>query len=138
MKKMIKVVAAVIENQQAEILCALRSRHMSLPGLWEFPGGKVENGENLQAALEREILEELACHITAHEIIHEHIHEYESFIIQLIAIRAELISGIPQATEHASLLWLKRDYLNSLVWAPADLPAVNKVIHQTTKAENVQ
>ena len=53
MKKSIKVVAAIIENENNEILCALRSPSMSLPNMWEFPGGKVEEGESLGAAIER-------------------------------------------------------------------------------------
>ena len=57
MKKSIKVVAAIIENDNNEILCALRSPSMSLPNMWEFPGGKVEEGESLGAAIEREIRE---------------------------------------------------------------------------------
>ena len=47
MKKLIKVVGAIIENENNEILCALRSTKMSLPNLWEFPGGKIEDGESL-------------------------------------------------------------------------------------------
>lgn len=135
-KKRVKVVAAVIENENQEILCALRSTNMSIPNMWEFPGGKVEEGENLQEALEREIYEELTCKITAHEVINEHVHEYDTFIIQLIALRAKLLSGTPVAIEHDALIWLTRENLHSLVWAPADIPAVNNVIDQTTKAEN--
>ena len=55
---MIKVVAAIIENENNEILCALRSPEMSLPNLWEFPGGKVESNESLFDAIEREIHED--------------------------------------------------------------------------------
>ena len=61
MEKRVKVVAAIIENEQNEILCALRSPVMSLPNKWEFPGGKVEKGEDIYSALEREISEELGC-----------------------------------------------------------------------------
>ena len=55
MKKTIKVVGAIIENSNSEILCALRSPKMSMPNLWEFPGGKIENGESIGQAIEREI-----------------------------------------------------------------------------------
>ncbi|TDL31963.1 (deoxy)nucleoside triphosphate pyrophosphohydrolase [Jeotgalibacillus sp. S-D1] len=130
MKKQVKVVAAVIENEKNEILCALRSTSMLIPNMWEFPGGKVEKGENLQEALEREITEELRCEIKAHEIINENIHEYDSFIIQLVSLRAELISGIPIAIEHAKLIWLPRENLPSLLWAPADIPAVEEIMKQ--------
>lgn len=49
MKKTIKVVAAIIENEKQEILCALRSPKMSIPNMWEFPGGKVEEGKKLKS-----------------------------------------------------------------------------------------
>ena len=61
MKKKIKVVAAVIRNDKNQILCALRSEKMSLPNFWEFPGGKIEAGEEPKETLVREIKEELNC-----------------------------------------------------------------------------
>ena len=134
-RKVVKVVAAIIKR--GDRIFATQRGYGEFKDGWEFPGGKVEDGENLQEALEREIYEELQCEITAHEIINEHVHEYESFIIQLISLRAELKSGNPVATEHDALIWLKRENLHSLVWAPADIPAVNDVISQITKAENV-
>lgn len=60
--KKITVVAAVIENERNEILCALRSPKMSSPNLWEFPGGKIEEGEKPKEALIREIKEEFMLH----------------------------------------------------------------------------
>ncbi|TMW72767.1 (deoxy)nucleoside triphosphate pyrophosphohydrolase [Alteribacter natronophilus] len=131
MKKKVKVVAAIIENSEQEVLCALRSNNMSIPNMWEFPGGKVEEGENLSTALEREIKEELDCEIEASEVFNENVHEYETFIIQLIALKAKLVSGTPKVSEHAKLVWLKKENLTSLVWAPADIPAVNELIEST-------
>lgn len=124
MKKQIKVVAAIIENEQEEILCALRSPTMSMPNMWEFPGGKVEENEDLYSAIKREIQEELGCLVEPDELHNEHVHEYETFIIQLIALKCRLVEGTPKPSEHSKLLWLKRDHLSSLVWAPADIPAV--------------
>ena len=126
MKKKVKVVAAIIENQNNEILCALRSPDMSLPNMWEFPGGKVEEGESLHDAIEREIQEELKCSVKALDIFNTH--EYDTFIINLICIKCKLIDGNPIATEHSKLIWLKRENLDSLKWAPADIPAVNQLI----------
>ncbi|WP_163536361.1 (deoxy)nucleoside triphosphate pyrophosphohydrolase [Gracilibacillus sp. YIM 98692] len=128
MKKTVKVVAAVIENENNEILCALRSHDMSIPNKWEFPGGKVEQGENLKEALEREISEELNCKIVAHELIYDHTREYEKFIINLIAIEAKIVEGTPQVSEHAKLIWLPKENLDSIVWAPADIPAVEEIM----------
>lgn len=130
MKKTIKVVAAIIENENEEILCALRSPQMTLPNMWEFPGGKVEEGESLHTAIEREIREELSCEIKALDLFNDNTHEYDKFIINLICIKCKLIDGTPIATEHSKLIWLKRDNLESLKWAPADIPAVTELIAQ--------
>src|SRR5688572_22153215 len=114
MKKLVKVVAAIIENENNEILCALRSPEMSIPNMWEFPGGKVEANEDIYSALEREIDEELECKIeTTKEIFNDNIHEYETFIINLISIKCNVVEGLPKPNEHSKLIWLKRENLNS-------------------------
>jgi 8-oxo-dGTP diphosphatase len=128
MKKNINVVGAIIENDYQEILCALRSTAMNLPNLWEFPGGKINNGESQSEALEREIREELLCGIEVLTPFDDITHEYEKMIVRLITYKCKLIEGTPTATEHAKLVWLKRENLGSLVWAPADVPTVNKLM----------
>jgi 8-oxo-dGTP diphosphatase len=128
MKKTVKVVAAIIENDKNEILCALRSPDMSLANMWEFPGGKIEKNEDIYTAIEREVKEELGCKIEAKKLVHENTHEYETFIINLLCISCCVIDGTPIPTEHSKLIWLKRENLNSLKWAPADIPAVKQLI----------
>ncbi|MEG2869770.1 MAG: (deoxy)nucleoside triphosphate pyrophosphohydrolase [Terrisporobacter sp.] len=128
MKKELKVVAAIIENENNEILCALRSPRMVLPNQWEFPGGKVEENESLFEAVEREIKEELDCDIEAFEVFNDNIHEYDEFVVDLVAIKCGLIKGDPVATEHSKLVWLRRENLNSLKWAPADVVAVEQLV----------
>lgn len=131
MRKLVKVVAAIIENEQNEVLCALRSPEMSLPNMWEFPGGKVEQGEDSFSALEREIKEELGCSVqTANKIFNENTHEYENFTINLISIKCKIVQGHPSAREHSKLIWLKRENLASLKWAPADIPAVTQLMRE--------
>lgn len=130
MKKLIKVVGAVIENENNEILCALRSPVMSLPNMWEFPGGKVEKDENLKEAIEREIQEELDCKIEFLDTFNDNTHEYDNFIVNLITVKCKLVSGTPTANEHSKLIWLKRENLDSLKWAPADIPAVMQLISE--------
>ncbi|MEC1528799.1 (deoxy)nucleoside triphosphate pyrophosphohydrolase [Bacillus spizizenii] len=129
MKKTIKVAAAVIQNDKDMILCALRSPTMSLANLWEFPGGKLEEGENAREALVREIHEELGCKIEAGEIITDIYHEYEKVIVNLISIQAKIVEGEPVAKEHAELRWVPVSELESLEWAPADLPTVNALVN---------
>lgn len=81
--KQVDVVGAIITNENNEILCALRSKHMSQPGYWEFPGGKIENGEDHKEALVREIKEELLCIIEVGEYITETIYEYPNVKVRL-------------------------------------------------------
>lgn len=128
MKKPIKVVGAIIENDNNEILCALRSPKMSLPNMWEFPGGKVEENENLAQAIVREIQEELKCSIESKEVFNDNTHDYEKFIVNLITIKCKIKEGTPIASEHSKLIWLKRENLQSLKWAPADIPAVEQLV----------
>lgn len=130
MKKLVKVVGAVIENENNEILCALRAPNMSLGNLWEFPGGKIEKDESLKEAIEREIKEELECNVEFIDIFNDNTHEYETFIINLITVKCRLVEGSPTASEHSKLIWLKRENLASLKWAPADVPAVEQLIAQ--------
>ena len=130
MKKLLKVVGAIIENDKDEILCALRSPEMSLPNMWEFPGGKVEENESLSEAIIREIQEELKCSIEFKELFNDNTYAYEKFVVNLITLKCKLISGTPIATEHSTLIWLKRENLQSLKWAPADVPAVEQLIKE--------
>lgn len=128
LKKQIKVVGAVIRNNQNQILCALRSANMSLPNLWEFPGGKIEKNEQPEDALIREIDEELGCKINVGELIEEVFYEYPEIVVQLLTYEAKIISGKPVAKEHAILEWIEPSNLQKLEWAPADLPTVEKLL----------
>ncbi|MCY6354213.1 (deoxy)nucleoside triphosphate pyrophosphohydrolase [Clostridium sp. ZS2-4] len=130
MKKTIEVVGAIIENDNNEILCALRSPKMSLPNMWEFPGGKVEENENLAQAIVREIQEELKCSIECKEIFNDNTHDYEKFIVNLITIKCKIKDGTPTANEYSKLIWLKRENLESLKWAPADIPTVEQLVKE--------
>lgn len=130
MKKTVKVVGAIIENERGEILCALRSKDMTLPSKWEFPGGKVEEGETLGDAIVREIKEELDCDIEYISTFNENTYEYEKVIVNLTTLKCRLKCGSPKASEHAKLLWLPIDYLKTLSWAPADIKAVEQLVRE--------
>jgi 8-oxo-dGTP diphosphatase len=130
MKKLIKVVGAIIENENHEILCALRSPRMALPNMWEFPGGKIEGSETLKEAIEREIKEELACDVEFINSFNDSTHEYDKFIVNLITVKCCITSGNPTASEHSKLIWLHRENLLSLNWAPADIEAVEQLLSE--------
>ncbi len=121
------VVGAIIENDNKEILCALRGPEMTLPNYWEFPGGKIEQGESKEEALKREIQEELGCTIEVFDHVEDTTYEYEKVIVRLETFIAKVVSGIPKVSEHAELKWMTRQELPSLNWAPADIPAIEKL-----------
>jgi 8-oxo-dGTP diphosphatase len=122
------VVGAVIRNGTGAVLCALRGPQMSLPGLWEFPGGKLGPGETPEEALIREIAEELGCAIAVDGLLVDHLQEGADVVVRLRTYAARLLTGAPAATEHAELRWLAPTDMPSLAWAPADLPTVARLL----------
>ncbi|MET4560841.1 8-oxo-dGTP diphosphatase [Lysinibacillus parviboronicapiens] len=130
MKKNVHVVGAIIENERQEIFCALRSPDMTLANYWEFPGGKIEVGETPEQALTREITEEFNCSIKVGEKVEDTTYEYEKFIVRLETYKARLLKGIPVAIEHAETRWVPRKELFELNFAPADIPAVEKIMNE--------
>lgn len=131
-KKEIRVVGAVIVRDGL-VLCTKRGTG-PLAGLWEFPGGKVEDGESLPDALQREIREELLCEIAVGEEVTTTIHEDTFRIVHLTTFYSEIVGGEPQLTEHAESRWLAPEHLGSLDWAPADVLAVRAVGTKAARA----
>lgn len=127
MKKQINVVGAVVVRD-GTILSAQRSPYMSLPGMWEFPGGKVEAGETPQQALRREMEEELLCTVEIGEHVETTSHEYDFGIVTLTTFYATLIANEPRLTEHSEIRWIPPQQLKSVEWAPADVPAVDRIM----------
>lgn len=124
-------VAGAILIKDRKVLCAQRGKEKSLPYLWEFPGGKIEHGETPQEALSRELKEELLVDVEVlPEKFEETTYEYEFGIIQLMTFICLLKRGTPQLTEHLSMKWLEPSKLDTLQWAPADIPAVKKLMKE--------
>ena len=102
----------------------------SLPHKWEFPGGKIDEGESPQEALKREISEEMHCEIEIGEQIEHTVYEYDFGIVHLTTFYCKLIDGKPTLTERAAIQWLSHAELDTLDWAPADVPAIHKIMNQ--------
>lgn len=124
----LNVVCAVIENEAGQILSAQRGPGMSLAGKWEFPGGKVEPGEEPTAALIREIQEELGCTVEIIVPLIPSIFRHSKGTLRLIPFRCRITHGTPIANEHSALVWAHIRDLGALDWAPADLPIVAEVV----------
>ena len=128
--KTIRVVAAIIKsiNENGEpIIFATQRGYGDLKGGWEFPGGKIEEGESPQEALVREIREELETEITVGELIDTIEYDYPTFHLSMDCFWAEIVSGDLVLTEHEAAKWLTKDELDSVEWLPADITLIEKV-----------
>ena len=128
--KTVKVVAAVItasnENGEKMIFATQRGYGEFKDG-WEFPGGKVEPGETPQAALKREIMEELETEIEVGELIETIEYDYPTFHLSMDCFWAEIVKGDLVLREHEAAKWLTKEQLGSVDWLPADLGLVEKI-----------
>ena len=119
----ISVVGAVILNG-GNILSAQRKLGGTLGGLWEFPGGKVEEGESSKEALAREVREELEADIEIVREICKTTHHYDFAVVELTTFLCEIHDGRLKNKEHEEIRWLSIDDLETVEWAPADLPTI--------------
>lgn len=123
--KTVRVVAAVIRDG-SRIFATQRGYGEYKDG-WEFPGGKIENGETPQEALKREILEELDTAIDVRELICTVEYDYPSFHLSMDCFMAEVVSGSLTLREAEDARWLTKDELDSVDWLPADRTLIAKL-----------
>jgi len=117
----IKVTAAII-LQGDSVLLARRRQGASLAGYWEFPGGKMEEGETPQQCLQRELREELDVVAAVGPIVAENSHDYGDKTVHLLALKATILSGTPTENVHDRLAFVPLQMLLSMRLAPADVP----------------
>lgn len=123
--KTIKVVAAVIRDRDK--IFATQRGYGEFKGGWEFPGGKIEEGETPQEALKREIMEELDTEIEVGELIDTIEYDYPDFHLSMDCFWCELQSEHVVLNEHEDAKWLSRAQLDSVDWLPADVTLVDKI-----------
>ncbi|WP_348811071.1 8-oxo-dGTP diphosphatase MutT [Flavobacterium maritimum] len=118
-----QVTAAIIRNG-SKILIARRSPNKHLGGFWEFPGGKIEEGETAQECLKRELEEELGIIVRVGEFFMENEHHYEDKIILLKAYECEHVSGNIVLNDHDQIEWVEKSDFVNFKFAPADIPFI--------------
>ena len=120
-----RVAAAVIRD--GERIFATERGHGEYRGFWEFPGGKLEEGETPQQAAVRETREELGVEIRLGELLHVVEYDYPDFHLVMHCFLAELVSGEIVLREHDDARWLGREELDSVKWLPADADVIEKL-----------
>ena len=123
--KTIRVVAAVI--RKGDKIFATQRGYGELKGGWEFPVGKIEDGETPQEALKREIEEELDTEILVGELIDTIEYDYPTFHLSMDCFWCEIVEGRLVLKEHEAARWLDRKTLDDVEWLPADVTLVGKI-----------
>ncbi len=128
--KTISVVAAIIirfQNDVKKQVFATQRGYGDYKDWWEFPGGKIEQGESPQDALRREIREELATEISVGDCIGTIEYDYPAFHLSMQCFVCNVVSGKLELLEHENAAWLTRETLRSVKWLPADILILDKV-----------
>ncbi len=124
---MTKVMAALIE-QGGKILITQRTREGSQPLKWEFPGGKIEEGETPVECLKRELKEELNVDIHVGELFLTTTFDYPTWTIELSVYRAEITGGQIRLNVHQDARWVRPGELEAYDFCPADMDLVKKIM----------
>jgi len=123
----IKVVCGVIFNNGKVFICR-RKQEKALGGFWEFPGGKIEDGENEFESLFRELLEELGMKVHVRHHLKTVIHHYDNISIELIAFVCDFIEASYILTDHDDFIWLDIAEIKRYNLAPADIPIAEELV----------
>jgi len=127
--KHIEVVAAIIHDDEGRIFATQRG-YGDFKDYWEFPGGKMEEGEKPDDALKREIWEELETRIAVERLVETVEWDYPQFHLTMHCYLCHVESGHLELKEHEAARWLTTDALESVEWLPADWDLVRKLKSQ--------
>lgn len=123
--KTVNVVAAVIRD--GDRIFATQRGYGEFKDGWEFPGGKIEEGETPEAALKREIEEELDTEIQVHDLLDTIEYDYPNFHLSMKCYWCTVLSGDLTLKEAEDAKWLRKETLDSVDWLPADIQIIDKI-----------
>ena len=123
----IQVVAAVVERDGL-FLITQRNPRAVFPLYWEFPGGKVERGEDDATALRREMAEELAASVEVGELLGHTVHDYEPFTLDFRVYRCRLLDDHLECRNVHALQWVTLDEMAAYPFPPADVDAIERLV----------
>ena len=123
---MLQVVAALIWREGKFLICQ-RPKDKKRALLWEFVGGKVEQGETKQQALIRECREELAITVKVNDVFCEVSHVYPDVTVNLTLFNAEIVAGEPKMLEHNDMKWITPAEIDNYTFCPADVDILAKI-----------
>lgn len=126
---MTEVVAALVWRGERFMICQ-RPAHKARGLLWEFVGGKVEQGETKEEALIRECREELDVHLSVGDVFMDVIHEYPDLTVHLTLFNATIAEGEPQMLEHNDIKWITPREISNYEFCPADEEILKKIIER--------
>lgn len=136
-KPRIRVAAGLI-RQDARYLIAKRKAGVHMAGYWEFPGGKQEPNESLEACLRRELKEELDVHITPPTAFHVIAYEYAEKSVELHFFLCSIADGTPQALGCEEWKWVGAQDLRQYAFPPADRPVIELLQRLTEKSQQIE
>lgn len=126
---MIQVAAAVIRQGKQVLICQ-RPAGKNCALLWEFPGGKVEEGEDSFSCVVRELMEELNISVEPQKLLCSVTHTYPDRTVHIDFIECTILKGTPQAREHAALRWIEKSQLDEVRFCPADYAILDSIFYE--------
>ena len=131
---LVRVVAGVMRDGHGRVLINERPPGKHMSGYWEFPGGKIAPGESAEAALARELAEELGVRLERCRPLLQLRHDYADRTVELDVLIVESYQGVPEGMEGQALKWVRVQELSSEVLLPADRPIVEALVAEIDTA----
>ena len=133
---MVEVVAAIIRDRDKFLICQ-RPENKKRALMWEFPGGKIEAGETPEAALKRELMEELGIKAKPESMFFDTVYEYPDITVHITFYNTYIIGGEITQKEHHDIRWISADEVDLFTFCPADKGIIDKIVEKENKRREV-